>query len=385
MKNDQTISVTFFLFSIILALLSVTLLPFFGIRANRTSSGAGVSLWSTSPRTVIAITTCLATGFAGFFLRPLKVPRFVGFVCLSLVLPFSLMALAFGSGFILESQLPQARVSFGSGFLLLLIAVYGAISSYAPIFGTISNRAKKIALYVIVVSFFVLVASGRFKDLSIVREFTNRRTIFFTETIRHAFYAFGATGAALFFAMPLGYAASKSRLWEQPVFVLANTVQAIPTLSLLGLLIVPLSILGSSFPALSAIGVRGVGWAPAFIVLFLYAFLPIVANTQAGFRTIDPTVLDTALVMGMTKKECFQLVEFPIALPAIIAGFRTALIQNLGNAVLAGLIGGGGLGSLIFLGLAQASPDLVLLGSLPVIAAVFAADHLIVAIERVLK
>jgi osmoprotectant transport system permease protein len=292
------------------------------------------------------------------------------------------MALASGARIILATQPPQARVSFGLGFLVLLLALYGALASYALVFRSGSARAMELAFLATLGAAVVLSATGALDGLSIVREFSNRRATFLAEAVRHGVYAAGTTTAALLIALPLGYASAKSRFWERPVFFLANTAQAVPTLSLLGLLIVPLSLLGSSVPALAAIGVRGVGWAPAFIVLFLYALLPIAANAQAGFRTIEPAALDAALGMGMTRVEGFFRVELPLALPAIIAGFRTALTQNLGNAVLAGLIGGGGLGSLIFLGLAQAAPDLILLGSLPVVAAVFASDRLMAALER---
>lgn len=382
MKPDRTTSSALFVCCIALAAVSAALLPFFGIRANRTATGAGVVLSAVSPRAAIALAAFLLAGVAGFFLRGWRFSRVAGFVGLCLVLPVSFISAAYGSRTILEAQLPQARVAFGSGFLVILIAVYGALASYVPVFGSRSTRAMNLAFSAALGCAVVLAASGALDGLSVVREFASRRAGFWAESARHAVYAAGSTLAALVVALPLGYAASRSRFWERPVFLLANAAQAVPTLSLLGLLIVPLSLLGASVPALAVIGVRGVGWAPAFIVLFLYALLPIVANTQAGFRTIEPAALDAALGMGMTRLESLSRVELPLALPAIIAGFRTALTQNLGNAVLAGLIGGGGLGSLIFLGLAQAAPDLILLGSLPVIVAVFAADRLMATLER---
>ena len=90
---------------------------------------------------------------------------------------------------------------------------------------------------------------------------------------------------------------------------------------------------------------------------------------------VDPAALDVAKGMGMKAGQVFFRVELPLALGSIAAGFRTALAQNMGNAVLAGLVGGGGLGSLIFLGLAQSAPDLVLLGSLAVAGSAFLADR----------
>ena len=146
-----------------------------------------------------------------------------------------------------------------------------------------------------------------------------------------------------------------------------NGFQVAPTLSMLALLMIPLASLGQNFPFLRAWGVKGVGFLPAFIVLSLYALLPITSNTYTAFKQLDPSVMDSAKALGLSSKQIFQKVSFPLALPFIITGVRIAFIQNIGNTILAGLVGGGGMGSLIFLGLAQSATDLILLGSLPVV------------------
>jgi osmoprotectant transport system permease protein len=119
-------------------------------------------------------------------------------------------------------------------------------------------------------------------------------------------------------------------------------------------------------------------------VLFLYALLPIAGNTLAGFRTVPPDAIEAARGMGMTAGQRFWRVELPLAFPVIVSGVRTALTQNIGNALLAGLIGGGGLGALIYLGLAQAAPDLILLGALSVAILALAADRGLEALVRAL-
>ncbi len=381
MKPDRHESPALLYVSVLIMLASVAFLPFYGIRANRTASGEGVGLWTASTPEALIMAACLVAALAGFALRRHAIARTLGFAALCAALAVSFIAPARGSLLILEFQPPQARVALGTGFLVWLLAMYVALASYAPAFGSRSARAMNLALLSALACMVALAAAGALDGLSIAREYANRRGTFLAEAARHGLYAAGSTTAALLVALPLGYASARSRFWERPVFLLANAAQAVPTLSLLGLLIVPLSLLGSAVPALGAIGVRGVGWAPASIVLFLYALLPITANAQAGFRGIEPAAKDASLGMGMTRKESLYRVELPLAMPAVIAGFRTALTQNLGNAVLAGLVGGGGLGSLIFLGLAQAAPDLILLGSLPVIAAVFASDRLLAAVE----
>ena len=104
--------------------------------------------------------------------------------------------------------------------------------------------------------------------------------------------------------------------------------------------------------------------------------MPIVANAYAGFQQVDEAILSSAKGMGMTKTQIFTQVSFPLASPIILSGIQTALTQNIGNTILAGLVGGGGLGALIFLGLSQAAPDLVLLGTIPVVIMALITDSL---------
>ena len=70
-------------------------------------------------------------------------------------------------------------------------------------------------------------------------------------------------------------------------------------------------------------------------------------------------------------------VKVPLAWPAVLAGIRVATVQTVGNTVVAALIGAGGLGTFIFQGLGQTAMDLVLLGTLPVVALALAADHIL--------
>lgn len=163
-----------------------------------------------------------------------------------------------------------------------------------------------------------------------------------------------------------------------------SIIETIPSLSLFGLLLVPLSTLGS-FGLFRAIGVSGIGWAPAFVALTLYALLPIARNTLAGFGSLDPAIIDSAIGMGMTKKEILRKIELPLAMPVLFTGIRIALVQTVGGAVLAGLVGGGGLGSFVFLGLAEASQDLVLLGVIPIVVITVLVDGGLKRLEDIFR
>ena len=142
-----------------------------------------------------------------------------------------------------------------------------------------------------------------------------------------------------------------------------NVVQTIPSIALFGILMAPLA----------AIGLGGSCAAPAVVALFLYSLLPIVGNTVVGLARVEPAVVDAAHGMGMTPAQTLLRVELPLALPAIVAGVRIVLVQNIGLVTIAALIGGGGLGAFVFQGIGQTAIDLVLLGALPTVAFAFAA------------
>ena len=146
-------------------------------------------------------------------------------------------------------------------------------------------------------------------------------------------------------------------------------------------MLVPLSGLGQ-LQLFKAIGVSGIGWAPAFVALTLYTLLPIGRNTLTGFHSINRDVIQAAKGMGMSRRKILRKIEIPLAFPVIFTGIRIAFIQTIGGAVLAGLVGGGGMGSFVFLGLAEASPDLILLGVLPIVFLTVALDYFLKAIEK---
>ena len=150
-----------------------------------------------------------------------------------------------------------------------------------------------------------------------------------------------------------------------------------PSIALFGLLIVPLSALAAAVPRLASMGVGGIGPAPAIIALVLYALLPIVRNTTTGISGVDPAVIDAARGMGLTPRQIFCRIEFPLALPMLFVGLRIVTVQTIGLAVVAALIGAGGLGTFVFEGLGQYALDLVLLGALPAIGLSLAADFVL--------
>jgi len=144
-----------------------------------------------------------------------------------------------------------------------------------------------------------------------------------------------------------------------------GVLQTIPSLALLGLFI-PLF---------------GIGKLPAIIALFLYALLPIVRNTYTGLIGIDPNIKEAAIGMGMTRLQLLRMLEFPLALPVIFAGVRTAAVINVGVATLCALIGAGGLGEFIFRGISLNQSQMILAGAVPASLLAIGIDYILSSVQ----
>jgi osmoprotectant transport system permease protein len=270
----------------------------------------------------------------------------------------------------LEGSSP--RISLLLGFYVQIMLSYLLISSikWEP------GEAKQLRLLLpglFIVLLTTAAVLGYYDNYSLIKEYGIKREQFAGSLWVHFLLSVGSVAAAAIIAVPLGYLAYTRKSWEGRIMVPLGIIETIPSLSLFGLLLVPLSALGN-LPLFRALGVSGIGWAPAFIALTLYALLPIARNTYSGFESVDNSIVDAASGMGLSPFELLYKVEFPLALPVVFTGIRIALVQTIGGAVLAGLVGGGGLGSFVFLGLAEASTDLVLLGVIPIVLITILVD-----------
>ncbi len=281
-------------------------------------------------------------------------------------------ALLVRGGVLLEDG-PAPRVSPVSGFWGLPAASYILLDRAAISRG--KGRRLVFALIVLIPCIFILQGSGG-ESISVVREWAARKERFLTETLTHLRLFLSAVIAAAVIGIPLGILATRNKKFSTPVIALVDGVQTIPSMALFGLLIAPLAALSRNFPFLKTIGISGVGAAPALIALSLYALLPIVRNTVAGLAAVPDSSLEAGNGMGMSPQQLFFRVRLPMALPYLLAGLRTASVQAVGNAAVAALIGAGGLGIMIFQGLGQAAPDLILLGVIPLIIMALTVDRL---------
>lgn len=279
---------------------------------------------------------------------------------------------------------PAARVSLGSAFWVLLFC---AALAMLDAFQRLRAGLWPQVLYALATAAGIagLFALGSFDQLSIMREYANRDDAFASELVTHLGLVGAALLPALGIGLPLGLMARRRARLRGAVFGLLNFFQTIPSIALFALLVAPLSALGDAVPALKALGVKGIGAAPAVIALVMYSLLPIVRNTYAGFAGVPGAAVEAARGMGMTSRQVLWRVEVPLALPVILSGLRIVTVQAIGLTVVAALIGAGGLGTFIFQGLGQYAIDLVLLGAIPTIFLAVAADfflQILVALSK---
>ena len=188
-------------------------------------------------------------------------------------------------------------------------------------------------------------------------------------TVEHLWLTLAAILFASLIGMPLGYLLTRRKRWAGAVLGFANVVQTVPSLALFGLLL-PVPWLGERAARLAIVALTG------------YALLPILRNTYAGIRSVDPALLDVADALGMTSRQRLMKVELPMAASVILAGLRTATVTCVGVATIAAAIGAGGLGELIFRGVASLDNGLVLAGAVPAAMLALGADGLLGLLQR---
>jgi|SRR5581483_5955402 len=166
---------------------------------------------------------------------------------------------------------------------------------------------------------------------------------------------------AVAIGIPLGILITRWPAFNKPVLGTANVIQTIPSLALFGFLL-PAPWIGARADRL------------AILALTLYALLPLIRNTYAGIKGVDPAVVEAGRGMGLTDRQLLFQVELPLALGVIIAGVRVATVLLIGLTTIAAAIGAGGLGEYIFRGLAMVNNAVILAGAIPAAILALLAD-----------
>jgi osmoprotectant transport system permease protein len=357
----------------LLAIGAVLFAPFVVLRPNRIAAGTDLSLLQSLPAAQAGSVAALwiAGALAATIAQRARARVALGCAMLA--------TLGFVTGaaatHVVAADDMLARVSPAAGVWLLLFAWSVLVADgFARLSPGPWQRLAALAIAVALVA--AMLKSGRWDGLSVMREYAVRSDSFWQEGARHLMLVGGSVAAALVVGAPLGIACARIAGLRRAAMPILNVVQTIPSIAMYGLMMAPLGLLAARVPLAAALGIRGIGVAPALVALFLYALLPIVSSVAVGLMQVSPQVTEAATAMGMTRKQRLARVDIPLALPVILSGVRIVLVQNIGLAAVAALIGGGGFGTFLFQGIGQSASDLVLLGALPTIALALVAATL---------
>lgn len=167
----------------------------------------------------------------------------------------------------------------------------------------------------------------------------------------------------------LGIYITRNKKIANLVLAMTNVLYTIPSIALFGFLV--------SF--------TGIGNTSALIALTAYGILPIIRNTYVGIEEVDPQIVEAAIGMGSTDRQLLLKVQIPIALPVIIAGFRTMVVMTIALAGIASFIGAGGLGVAIWRGITTNFTEMTVVGSLLVALLAMGSDLILGLVERLIR
>jgi osmoprotectant transport system permease protein len=349
---------------------------------NRIVPGRSIALADVAGTTVLAALFAIAMLLLVCSLLP-QSKLVVAATAILLLVAFGAILWAAGTGAttLAVGKPPSARTSLGPGFYLLTAATVLCLVDLAQqaAFGA---GARAMVVFAGTAIILVLLASGAFDNVSVMREYRAHADTFHAEFLRHAWLVGAAVTIALLIGLPLGILGFRCPWFGEKLLAVLGVIQTVPSIALFGLLIGPLSSLGQAIPWMGEIGIAGIGTTPAVIALVLYGLLPLVRNTVAGLEGVAVDVIDAARGNGMRAGQILLKVTLPLALPVILSGLRIVCVQAVGLAVVAALIGAGGLGTFVFQGLGQHAIDLVMLGVLPTVMFALAVDAVFALLTR---
>ncbi|MBI4787614.1 MAG: ABC transporter permease [Chloroflexi bacterium] len=204
--------------------------------------------------------------------------------------------------------------------------------------------------------------------LGAVQYFLQNQPRFWDATRQHLTLSLTALAISLIVCLPLGIWIARRAGLAQVVINVFNSLRVLPSLAILFL----------------ALPYLGLGFTPSLVALVVLAFPPVLVNTYAGIRHVDPAAIEAAYGMGMAPPQVLSRIELPLALPAIIAGVRTAAVEVISSATLATFIGGGGLGDFITLGFALYDVRIMLVGAIPVALLALGSEAVLALLEYLL-
>jgi len=195
----------------------------------------------------------------------------------------------------------------------------------------------------------------------------DRKLQIYSLFIEHIQLTLFAVLISVLIGIPMGMLIIRNRKLSAGVIGLANVIQSIPSLALLGFLI----------------PVLGIGSKPAIAMVVLYSLLPIIKNTFTGLTNIDGSIIESAEGLGLTKSQILVKIRLPLAMPIIMSGIRISAVTAVGLMTIAAFVGAGGLGYLVFSGVQTVNNNMILAGAIPACFLAIFFDFIIGKIEDI--
>jgi osmoprotectant transport system permease protein len=374
-------------------------LPFLRIAPNRLLSGEPIYFWHVLQMQDGPIGGVWIWGLVGLLCVAIWMPlqRFIQAMVV-VVISVSLAGLWQLAGqhanLISQAENTLSRTSLGAAFWTLgaigwLIALDAINRLHLTNFWKLLAQSAMLSPLILTIALSLSLPSDSAwnagQQLSIVKEFDNQRDVLGAATLRHLQIVLLAIVPAVVLGVVLAWRMLRHQSLQKTLFPILNVIQTIPSIALFGLLMAPLAWIAVQMPTLARAGISGVGIAPAVIALMLYALLPIVRSTLAGFGQVPSEVIHAARAMGMSPWQLLWQIELPLALPVLLIGLRTAVVQITGLAAVSALVGAGGLGQIMFDGLFSAANELVILGVIPIVLLAMLAETFFKLIEAFIR
>ena len=296
-------------------------------------------------------------------------------VLLALALALLVLALGNTAEDLLAGEPSAARAGLAAGAWAGLALLAGGL---AHLSGRMAVPGLGAGLAVAFLAFVALAGSaGALGSLSLAVEFAVRGTAVGGALVRHLLLSGGAVLLALCGAVLL----SLWRPGQGLVAILVGGIQVVPAVALFGALVALASGLLRAVPSLREAGFSALGPAPALVGIAAYLLLPLWRGLALALAAPDPATLDAAEALGLTPRKILFQVRLPIGAGILIGALRVACVQAIGLATLGALVGAGGLGGIVFDGMAQFAPDLILLGAIPIVVLSLAVERALSRVE----
>ena len=203
---------------------------------------------------------------------------------------------------------------------------------------------------------------------NILEYFQNNMDTYLQAVVEHLEISLLSLIIAIVIGVPFGILSTKNKSWYKWVTTVFNTLRIVPSLAIL-ILLIP---------------IMGTGVKPAVIALVLLGIPPILINSAVAFNTIPEFIIETSVAMGMSKAQSFWNVKVPLAVPLMLTGIKTAMVEIIASATLAAYIGGGGVGNIIFTGLGLNRAELLFIGGSTVAIISILANALMSGLDKYL-